>query len=88
MQDSAQNCLERIHKRNRPYEQQIELRFLETLSSDYGRLFADWKMCPVIRVPKSEDADIQHLAEQIRYYTAGHFVVASGAKQSRHGHPR
>jgi len=38
MQDSAQNCLDRIHSRNRPYEQQIELRFLETLSSDYGRL--------------------------------------------------
>jgi len=86
--DSAQNCLDRIHSRNRPYEQQIELRFLETLSSDYGRLFADWKTCPVIRVPKSEDADIQHLAEQIRYYTAGHFVVASGAKQSSPGPPK
>jgi len=88
MIDSPQNCLERIHRRNRPYEQQIELRFLETLSSDYGRLFADWKTCPVIRVPKSEDADIQHLAEQIRYYTAGHLCVASGAKQSRPGPPR
>jgi 2-amino-4-hydroxy-6-hydroxymethyldihydropteridine diphosphokinase len=85
MQDSAKNCLDRIHNRNRPYEQQIELRFLEALSSDYGRLFADWKTCPVIRVPKSEDANIQHLAEQIRCYTAGHFVVASGAKQSRPG---
>jgi len=88
LNDSPQNCLVRIHKRNRPYEQKIELRFLETLSSDYGRLFADWKMCPVIRVPKSEDADIQHLAEQIRCYTAGRFVVASGAKQSRPGPPR
>jgi 2-amino-4-hydroxy-6-hydroxymethyldihydropteridine diphosphokinase len=82
MQDSAQNCLERIHSRNRPYEQQIRLQFLEMLSSDYERLFGDWKTCPVIRVPKAEDADIDHLANQIEYYTAGHRVIASRAKQS------
>lgn len=73
--DSVQNCLQRIHKRNRPYEQKIEPKFLEDLSSDYEQLFADWRICPVIRKQMSEldytkDADIDHLANQIRSYIA------------------
>jgi len=83
MQDSAQNCLERIHRRNRPYEQRIELQFLEALGSDYERLFANWKACPVIRVSTCEAAAVDHLAHQVKYYTAGHFVVASGAERSK-----
>jgi deoxyadenosine/deoxycytidine kinase len=82
MCDLPQNCLERIHSRNLPYEQQISLAFLETLSSDYERLFGDWKVCPVIRVAKSEDADVERLADQIRRYTAGDFVVAGDAMRS------
>ena len=74
--DSPQSCLEHIHSRNRPYEQKIELSFLEALGSDYDRLFAGWKHCPVIRISMSEfdcriDKDVRHLAEQIKYYTAG-----------------
>ncbi|MFH1715941.1 MAG: 2-amino-4-hydroxy-6-hydroxymethyldihydropteridine diphosphokinase [Planctomycetota bacterium] len=82
MRNSARTCLERIHSRNRPYEQQIELPFMEALYSDYERLFADWKTCPVIRISKSEDPDVDHLIDQIKYYTAGHFVVAGGGRQS------
>ena len=85
--DSAQNCLEHIHKRNRPYEQAIEPQFLEALSSDYEQLFADWKTCPVIRKQMSKldctrDADIKHLTNQIRSYVANPSVIASVAKQS------
>ena len=69
MQDSAQKCLERIHNRNRPYEQRIELRFLKALSHDYEQLFSNWKACPVIGVSTSEDADIDHLINQIKCYT-------------------
>ncbi|TKJ37034.1 MAG: 2-amino-4-hydroxy-6-hydroxymethyldihydropteridine diphosphokinase [Planctomycetes bacterium B3_Pla] len=83
MCDSPQDCLDRIHSRNRPYEQQIRLQFLETLSSDYERLFGGWKACPVIRVPKAEDVDVEHLTDQIKCYTSGHFIVASGARQSK-----
>ena len=80
--DSLQNCLEHIHKRNRPYEQKIELRFLEALNSGYEQLFSDWKTCPVIRKQTSEldytkDADINHLANQVKCYTVGHPVIAS-----------
>jgi 2-amino-4-hydroxy-6-hydroxymethyldihydropteridine diphosphokinase len=81
MCDSPQNCLERVHSRNRPYEQQIKLPFLDTLSSDYERLFSDWNACPIVRVLKAEDADIEHLADQIRYYTADDFVGAGDAKR-------
>jgi deoxyguanosine kinase len=73
MQDSAKNCLNRIHERNRPYEQQIKLKFLEDLRADYEQLFADWKKCPVIRISASEfncerDEDIEYLRRKIKYY--------------------
>ena len=48
--DSEENCLERIHKRNRPYEQQIEMSFLSGLKAGYDRLFREWDKCPVIRI--------------------------------------
>lgn len=83
MRDSAENCQTRIRSRNRSYEQQIELPFLEGLSSDYEQLLKHWKTCPVIRVSTSEAADIERLANQVKYYTAGHFVIASGAEQSK-----
>ncbi len=71
--DSVNNCLDRIHKRNRPYEQKIELQFLQDLDSDYQRLFANWKASPVIRKQMSQfdctnAEDLQHLANQLKYY--------------------
>ena len=83
MRDSAQNCLERIHSRNRPYEQQIELQFLRDLDCDYEQLFKHWKSCPVIRISTSQSTDVDRLADQIKYYTAGQFVVAGGTKQCK-----
>ena len=80
MCDSPQNCLQRVHSRNRPYEQQIELPFLDALGSDYERLFSDWKVSPIVRVPKTEDADVGHPADQIRYYTAEDLVGAGDAR--------
>ncbi|MHC4396118.1 MAG: 2-amino-4-hydroxy-6-hydroxymethyldihydropteridine diphosphokinase [Planctomycetota bacterium] len=75
MTDSPQNCLERIHRRNRPYEQKIKLQFLQTLVCDYQKLFSDWKICPVIRIQMSKfdcakDTDIDHLTNQVKNYVA------------------
>lgn len=75
MTDSAENCLGRIHQRSRPYEQKIERQFLESLSRDYDRLFADWKSCPVIRLTTpnfdcTKKGDIENLADQLRSYVA------------------
>jgi deoxyguanosine kinase len=88
LEDSAQNCLERIHKRNRPYEQKIELSFLESLNADYQKLFKDWKTCPVIRKQVSKfdctkDADLQHLANQIKCYISSDSLIANTPKQSK-----
>ncbi len=73
--DSVENCLERIHRRNRPYEQKIQPQFLDSLSRGHDKLFADWVKCPVIRLSMPEfdymqDGNIQHLANQIRSYIA------------------
>jgi 2-amino-4-hydroxy-6-hydroxymethyldihydropteridine diphosphokinase len=75
MIDSPKKCLERIHKRNRPYEQKIKLQFLDALAKGHQRLFADWKTCPVIRLSGSDfdctkPADIDRLVNQIKSYVA------------------
>ena len=71
--DEVERCLQRIHVRNRSYEQQIQPQFLQDLDSDYQQLFSRWKTCPVIRKQMSEldstgDEDIEHLANQIKCY--------------------
>jgi len=88
LQDSVQGCLERIHRRNRPYEQKIELSFLESLDADYRRLFENWKICPVIRKQVSKfdctkDSDLQDLANQVKYYVASDSLIANTHKQSK-----
>jgi len=75
LQDSPQACLERIHSRNRPYEQGISVEFLESLDQDYRNLFAGWRACPVIRIPASRltgysEAVVGHVARQVRAYMA------------------
>jgi len=82
MRDPAANCLERIHNRNRPYEQQIELAFLQGLDDDYEKLFEGWRACPIIRISTSQATNVEHLARQISYYTADQFASAGGAMQS------
>ena len=71
--DTDQNCLSRIQKRNRSYEQKIDLKFLKELSSDYEQLFCDWKRCPVIRINLSnfdctKETNTNLLARQIKFY--------------------
>jgi deoxyguanosine kinase len=80
VRDPAKDCLERIHSRNRPYEQQIELQFLQSLDSDYEQLFKQWKSCPLIRVSTSQSSDADSLANQIKYYTAGKFAITRAAE--------
>jgi len=71
----TQVCLDRIHRRNRPYEQRIELETLENLAGDYDKLFADWRTSPVIRLGPDEfngldEADVKRLANEVRCYIA------------------
>jgi deoxyguanosine kinase len=73
MQDSAGKCLDRIHSRNRPYEQQIKLEFLDKLEDEYEQLMKTWKKSPVIKVSTakldySNTANIENLVKQISFY--------------------
>jgi len=75
LQDSPQECLERIRRRNRSYEQRITVEFLEALDGDYRRLFDGWKACPVIRIPASRltgynEAVVKHVVLQASAYIA------------------
>ena len=75
LQESPANCLERIRRRNRPYEQGVALEFLEALDDDYRRMFDGWKACPVLRVPAARltgyaEAVVEHLVLQVRAYIA------------------
>ena len=73
LHDTVQNCLERIHKRNRPYEQRIEPSFLEHLADGYDRLYTGYENCPVIRLAPEQcwDAEqVDRIAEEIKYYLA------------------
>ena len=75
LEDSPGGCLERIHQRNRPYEQRITIEFLEALDEEYRRLFAGWKACPVIRIPVStlsgyDETVVEHVVRQVKAYVA------------------
>jgi len=75
LKDTARNCLKRIVKRNRPYEQKIDLKFLDAFESDYENFFNNWKTCPVIRIELCEfdctkPADVDNLSNQIKSYIA------------------
>lgn len=76
LKDSINRCLERIHLRNRPYEQDISLDFLQDLEADYDKMFKYWKTCPVITIDagKFNTADgnsVRTLAQEIKYYVLG-----------------
>lgn len=69
----ARFCLERIHTRNRPYEQSIELESLELLADKYEKLFTQWDRSPVISIDAEEfnsldDSMMNDLADRVRYY--------------------
>lgn len=71
MQDSLENCMERIHRRNRPYEQQIELGFLEHLARGYDALYTDYTVCPVMRIRADQCQaanQVDRIADEIQYY--------------------
>ena len=73
LQSPASRCLERIHKRSRPYEQRIESGFLEAVGAGYEEGLRDWKICPVIRLLDFDCFDkkaVDSLVGQLKYYIA------------------
>lgn len=73
---SAKECLKRIHLRNRPYEQGIDIKFLNRLCGEYEKLFTEFKACPVITLDADKcdfrlGDEVEKIGKQISYYTAG-----------------
>lgn len=69
--DTLENCLGRIHQRNRPYEQQIEPSFLEHLARGYDSLYTDHTVCPVLRLNPDQcrtPDQIDRIAQEVQYY--------------------
>jgi len=76
LEDSPSNCLERIHSRNRPYEQNITLDFLRRFSNEYDNLYRTWSDSPRLRlsasqVHRSGEPGLGALAREINFYLAG-----------------
>ena len=73
LEDMIENCLERIHRRQRPFEQGIQIEFLKRLAGWYNELFESWTACPVIRIRAQEchtPEQVHTLAKEIRSYLA------------------
>ncbi len=73
LHDSSTRCLERIHRRNRVYEQAIETSFLDRLDQAYESLIQTWDRSPVIRldVAQFDSLNPDHLvrlADEIPHY--------------------
>ena len=86
LEDSPRGCLERIHQRNRPYEQRIRIEFLEALDREYRRLFDGWKASPVIRIPTStlsgyDEGAVEHVVRQVKAYIAWDNGSAQGEQE-------
>ncbi|MBL7215048.1 MAG: 2-amino-4-hydroxy-6-hydroxymethyldihydropteridine diphosphokinase [Phycisphaerae bacterium] len=73
LHDSVENCLQRIHQRNRPYEQKIEASFLEHLAAGYETLYTDYPVCPVMRLRPDQCVDaeqVDRIAKEVQFYLA------------------
>lgn len=73
LKDKLDRCLDRIKKRHRPFEQEIEINFLADLEADYDKLFHSWETCPVITVKCSDYnlmdiKSVRSLSDEIMYY--------------------
>jgi 2-amino-4-hydroxy-6-hydroxymethyldihydropteridine diphosphokinase len=73
LKDRPENALDRIHSRNRSYEQDIRIETLGELAAEYDDLFAGFKQCPVITLDAAKfncmDNDhVQNLVKQIGSY--------------------
>jgi deoxyguanosine kinase len=69
--DWPQQCLKRIHNRNRPYEQKIRMSFLERIDAGYKKLVSEWNLSPVITLKDFNclnEKEVEGLASEIKYY--------------------
>ena len=71
--NSPQVLLERIHVRNRPYEQEIDAETLQHFMAEYDSMFKSWTKSPVIKLDGAEfdstdDDDLKSLINEVDCY--------------------
>ncbi len=71
--DSPENCLERIQKRAREYEQDISLDFIKCLADEYEKILSGGKKSPIIRLNAAEydfrKTDcVKEIFEEVKHY--------------------
>jgi deoxyadenosine/deoxycytidine kinase len=75
LQSSVGTLLNRIHKRGRDFEQQIDPDYLAQLNRLYDDWITDWTRCPVLTL-QMDEMDFQHNQADFASITArldGHF---------------
>ncbi len=70
---SPQKALERVKQRSRPYEQGVDLNFLEKLHIGYEKLVESFNRCPVITIDAGaadfrRKEEIEAIGKKINYY--------------------
>ncbi|MEN6386914.1 MAG: 2-amino-4-hydroxy-6-hydroxymethyldihydropteridine diphosphokinase [Phycisphaerales bacterium] len=73
LKSTSAGCMKRVQERSRPYEKDIDIRFLEDLHKGYQKLFESFNRCPVITID-AESVDfrqkeqVESLGKKIKYY--------------------
>jgi len=73
LKSSPAGCLKRIKQRSRPYEQNIDLSFLDKLHTGYEKLFETFNRCPVITLDADtvdfrQKQEVEAIGKKINYY--------------------
>lgn len=71
IEDTTEHCMERICRRNRRYEQGIQIDFLKHQQVWYNAFCDGWKNSPLIRISAAQcrtEQQVQKLADEIRWY--------------------
>jgi deoxyadenosine/deoxycytidine kinase len=71
LQDTTENCLERIQRRGRDFERSLSKTWLDRLRDAYENLFRDWRQCPVLsvdcgRYDVRQEKVVQNIMEQAK----------------------
>jgi len=83
LHDSSNHCLDRIHHRNRVYEQGIRTDFLDRLDTEYESLVGRWTRSPIIRLDVDRfdclnPVHMEELTRQVRHYV----YIEQGARKA------
>jgi 2-amino-4-hydroxy-6-hydroxymethyldihydropteridine diphosphokinase len=73
LKDRPGNALERIHNRNRSYEQEIQIDELASLAGEYDKLFGGYCKCPVITLDAAkfncmDQMQVSEIAKELGSY--------------------